>query len=545
MAETPVARPLLLHSGRIFTASDRQPWAEGVAMVGSRIDAVGSTEELARRYPDARGIDLDGRTVVPGFIDAHNHFLATGESMAAVDVRYPTVRSVDDLVRVLSEAAERTAAGERISAFGFDDAKYERTPARWDLDRATTEHPVAVHHVSGHHVLVNSRLLAERAVDEDTPDPPGGHLVRDPAGRLTGLCLDAAMGLVLPVAVEIGSHGPNFHTDAPLADLVGSVERAGRAYLEAGLTTVCDAQVSARELGAYREARRLGRLPVRTVCMPLSHQLEAYRSIGLVGPFGDDRLRLGAMKLYADGSLIGGTAAFSEPYGPDGEFEGLLYHEPVELEELIVAAHLDGWQVGVHVQGDRAMAAVLDAIETAVQRAPREHRHRLEHAGYPTPELLQRIAASGVITVNQPSYLVDSGDEFLVRLGERAHRLQPLRTELGAGITVVLSSDSDVASYRPLDTIQAAVTRRTLGGAAIGPDEALTVEQAVRAHTISAAYALFAEDSLGSIEVGKLADLAVIDGDLFATSAEEIAALEVWMTVLEGAIVHARDERDR
>jgi predicted amidohydrolase YtcJ len=534
--------PLLLHSGRIFTASERAPWAEAVAIVGSRIEAVGTSDDLRDRFPYGRIVDLDGRAVVPGFIDAHNHFLATGESMASVDVRYPRVASPDDLVRVLSEVARRTPAGERISAFGFDDAKYGRAPTRWDLDRATTEHPVAVHHVSGHHVLVNSRLLVDVGVGDYTPDPPGGRLAHDASGHVTGLFLDGAMNLVLPVAVEIGSHGPNFHTAAPEAELLAAVERAGRAFLEAGLTAVCDAQVTSRELGAYSEARRLGRLPVRTVCMPLSHQLEAYRSLGLAGPFGDDRLRIGAMKLYADGSLIGGTAAFSEPYGENGEFEGLLYHDPDELEELIVAAHLDGWQVGVHVQGDRAMSLVLDAIETAVEREPREHRHRLEHAGYPTPELLARIAADSVITVNQPTYLVDSGDEFLVRLRDRAHGLQPLRSELMAGIPMVLSSDSDVASYRPLETIQAAVTRRTMGGAPIGPGEALTVEEAVRAHTIMAAYALFAEREMGSIEAAKLADVAVIDGDLFATPRDEIRELEIWMTVLDGRIVHARDE---
>jgi predicted amidohydrolase YtcJ len=532
---------LLLSSGRIFTASERTPWAQAVAIVGSRIEAVGTTEDLKSRFPDARTLDLDGRTVVPGLIDAHNHFLATGESMASVDVRYPKVASPEDLVRVVSEAAARTPRGERISAFGFDDAKYGRAPTRWDLDRATTEHTVAVHHVSGHHVLVNTRLLEERDVNDHTPDPQGGRLVRDASGHVTGLCLDAAMNLVLPVAVEIGSHGPNFHTAAPLAELVSAVERAGRAFLASGLTTVCDAQVTSRELGAYREARRLGRLPLRTVCMPLSHQLDTYRSLGLAGPFGDDHLRIGAMKLYADGSLIGGTAAFREPYGADGEFEGLMYHDPAELQELIVAAHLAGWQIGVHVQGDRAMAAVLDGIEAAAEREPREHRHRLEHAGYPTPDIIDRIAADEVITVNQPSYLVDSGDDFLSRLGQRPHGLQPLRTALDAGITVVLSSDSDVASYRPLDTIQAAVTRRTLSGAPIGADRALTVEQAVRAHTISAAYALFAEDSLGSIEAGKLADVTVIDGDLFATPSDEIGDLAVWMTVLDGRIVHTLD----
>lgn len=531
-----------LVNGRVYTADAAGARASAVGVVGDRIAVVGSDEDVLRALPDAERLDLGGRTVLPGFIDAHNHFLATGESLGWVDVRYPGVGSVEDLVARIAEAAERTPPGTWIRAFGFDHAKYEREPTRFDLDRAAPAHPVAVLHVSGHHVLVNTRVLEAAGVDDDTPDPEGGRLVRDERGRATGLFLDAACQLVQPVAVDIGSHGPNFHTEAPLPELVEAVERAGRAYLAAGLTTVCDAQVTARELGAYREARRLGRLPVRTVCMPLSHQLEAYASIGLAGPFGDERLWIGPLKLYADGSLIGGTAAFTEPYGERGEFAGSLYHEPEELERLIVRAHALGWRVGVHTQGDRAMELVVSAFEAAQREHPREDaRFRIEHAGYPTPEQLRRMAALGVITVNQPRYLYDSGDEFLRRLGERAHRLQPLREELELGMHVVLSSDSDVASYRPLDTIAAAVSRRTLAGRPIGADQALTVEEAIRAHTIEAAYAIGAEDRLGSIEPGKLADLVVLDEDPFAVPVERIPGIPVRMTLLAGERVFTRE----
>jgi predicted amidohydrolase YtcJ len=504
-AMDPDHRPILIRGGSVFTATDAAPWAEALVIQGSRIVGVGPLDELAERFPGSSMLDVGGRTVLPGLIDAHNHFLATGESLSSVDARHPGTSSIDELVQSLSEVAGRTPIGEWISAFGFDDAKYERGLTRWDLDQASSSHPIRVHHVSGHHVFVNSVALDHRGVGEDTPDPQGGQLVRDASGRLTGLCLDAAMNLILPVAVDIGAHGPNFHTVTTVQESVGHVERAGRSYLEAGLTTVCDAQVSRRELVAYREARRQGKLGVRTVCMPLSHQLDEFLALGLAGPFGDDHLSLGAMKFYADGSLIGGTATFVEPYGEHGEFEGSMYWSPSELQEMIVAAHVGGWQVGVHVQGDRAMAAVLDALEEAVRAAPRDHRHRLEHAGYATPELIERIARLGAITVNQTNYLHDSGDEFLARLGERAHGLQPLRAELDAGITLVLSSDSDVTSYRPLDTIGSAIARRTAGSPSVHPSA--HAREALRAHTISAAYALFMEDRIGSIEVGKLADV--------------------------------------
>ncbi|MBI4563069.1 MAG: amidohydrolase [Planctomycetes bacterium] len=536
MTTETIRESLVVSNGRIYTADRGASRASAVAIADGRIAMVGSDNEVVEAFPHANRIDVGGRTVLPGFIDAHNHFLGTGGSMASVDARYPTVASVDDLVKVIAKAASKTPKGDWIWAFGFDHAKYERTPNRWDLDRATESHPVAAQHVSGHYVLLNSVALGLRRLGDDTPDPKGGRLVRDENGRLTGLCLDAACQLVQPVAVDIGSHGPNFHTDLPLCRLVENVERAGRAYLAAGLTTVCDAQVTKREFLAYREARRLGRLLIRTACMPLSHQLDAFASLGFAGAFGDDHLWIGPMKFYADGSLIGGTAAFSEPYGERGEFKGSLYHEPDELQQMIVRAHTLGWQVGVHTNGDRAMEITLQAFEAAQRHHRREDpRFRIEHAAFPTPRQLRRMADLGVITINQPRYLYDSGDDFLVRLGERAHRLQPLREELELGIRVVLSSDSDVASYRPLDTIAAAVSRRTSKGKPIGTAQALSVEEAIRAHTIDAAFAIGMEDRLGSLETGKFADLVVLDGDPFAAT-ERIADLPIWMTVLDGDI---------
>ena len=534
-------RPVLIGGGPVFTAAHDEPWAEALVIHGSRIVAVGSLQGLTERFPTASMFDVGGRTVLPGLIDAHNHFLATGESLSSVDARYPELASLDELVGNLAQVARQTRSGDWITAFGFDDAKYERVLDRTDLDRASATHPIRVHHVSGHHVFVNSLALEQRGITEDTPDPQGGRLVRNAEGHLTGLCLDAAMNLVLPVAVDIGSHGPNFHTATTVEESVQHVERAARAFLQAGLTTVCDAQVTRRELVAYREARRRGVLGVRTVCMPLSNQLDELLAIGLAGPFGDDHLSLGAVKFYADGSLIGGTASFAQPYGENGELEGSMYWSPAELRDMVVRAHLGGWQIGVHVQGDRAMTAVLEAFEAAVGAAPREHRHRLEHAGYPTHGLIERIARLGAITVNQTNYLYDSGDEFLARLGERAHGLQPLRDELEAGITVVLSSDSDVTSYRPLDTIRSAIQRRTRDGAAIGSSQALTLEEALRAHTISAAHALWMDDRIGSIAVGKLADIVVVDGDLAGTEVDAIPALGIWLTMLGGRVVHAED----
>jgi predicted amidohydrolase YtcJ len=533
-------RDLLIVNGRVWSGDPSNPRPDAIAIKENRIAAVG-TELTARGAVsgDAVVIDAGGRTVLPGLIDAHNHYLATAEALASVNVRFPAVTSRAELTRVIGEAAEITPPDRWIRAVGLDWSKFPdgQPPTRKDLDEATLGHPVIVYHVSVHHALVNTPAMRQRGITDAVRDPPGGRFVRDEAGRLTGLCLDAATDLILPVVVDIGCHGPNFHTLLPGEDSVALLTDAGRVYLAAGLTTVCDPQVTRREMRIYREAATRGVLGLRVALMPLSNHLDDFEAVGIAPPFGDDHLRIAAMKLYADGTLIGGTAWFSEPYGPHGEFTGSTYWQPEQLTDLVVRAHRNGWQVGIHTQGDAAIAMSLDAIEAAMRSAPRvENRHRIEHCGYPTPEQIGRMARLGVIPVNQPNFLVDSGDDFIRHLGARAHRLQPIREELEAGIRPVLSSDAFVSSLRPLDTISAAMTRRTRTGTPIGEDHRMTLDEALRAHTIDAAVAIGMEERIGSLQPGKLADVTIIDGDLHATSPDSIGSLATWMTILDGNI---------
>ena len=535
-----MARDLLITNGTVWTGDPANPRADAVAISGNRIVLAG-TEVAARGVlsRDAEVIDAGGRTVLPGLIDAHNHYLATAESLASVNVRFPAVASRADLIRVIGEVAEVTPPGRWIRAVGLDWSKFPdgQPPTRKDLDEATLGHPVIVYHVSVHHALVNTPAMRERGITDAVQDPPGGRFVRDETGRLTGLCLDAATDMVLPVAIDIGCHGPNFHTILPGEDSVALLADASQTYLAAGLTTVCDPQVTRREMRVYREAAARGLLGLRVALMPLSNHLEDFAAVGIAPPFGDDRLRIAAMKLYADGTLIGGTAWFSEPYGPNGAFTGSTYWQPEQLKTLVVRAHEQGWQVGIHTQGDRAMAMSLAAIEAAMRAAPRrDTRHRIEHCGYPTPAQVRQMASLGVIPVNQPNFLVDSGDDFIRHLGERAHRLQPIREELDAGIRPVLSSDAFVSSLRPLDTIGAAMTRRTRTGAPIGDDHRMTLDEALRAHTLDAATAIGMEDRIGSLHPGKLADVTIVDGTLEATAPEDIGALTIWQTLLDGEI---------
>ena len=529
-------------NGRVLTCDPGQQSADVVAVREGRIVAVG--EEAAARAavgPDATTIDLGGRTMVPGFIDAHNHMACTAETFFAVDASPRSVGSIRDLVAAIAEAVGRTPPGTWIRGFGMDWTRFEegRRPTRADLDEAGDQQPVVILHVSGHYALVNSRALADAGLSDATPDPAGGSLDRDEAGRLTGLLLDSATNLVLQTSVDICGHGPNIHTAIETGELAGMIGEASRRYLAAGLTTICDPQVTSREANAYRLARSRGELGVRTVMLPLSHQLDEYLAIGLVGPMGDDHLRIGAMKFYTDGAITGGTAMFSQPMGSRGQYPGTLYHQPAELASLLRRAAGAGWQLAIHTMGDRAMGFMLDAVEAAMAAAPDgDVRHRIEHGTWPTPDQLKRIARLGMVPVTQPGSIAELGDIWRDHLGERVHRAMPLRDQLELGIRPAISSDAFVQSYRPLDTIAAAVQRVTPTGVEVGRDQELTAEEALVAHTLNAARAIHMEDRIGSIEVGKLADFAVLDGDLLGSTADEIRHLPVWMTVVGGEILH-------
>ncbi len=538
---------LLFVGGVVFTGRDGEaPFSGGVATDGATIVAVGPDEDVrARSAPDARVIDLAGRAVLPGFVDAHDHLAFTGASLRHLDVRLPAVGSIAELVGRIAEAAERTPDGEWIRAYGMSDAAYpdDRRPTRWDLDEATRVHPVLVEHNSGHHALANSLALELRGLTDATSDPPGGHLIRDERGRLTGYCLDAAQQLVVPPGVDIGHHGPGFHDDATLEEVVADIARADEAYLAAGVTAVCDAQVTRRELAAYREAQQRGLLHVRVTCMPISSQLDALESLGIAGPFGDDRLGIGPMKFYSDGALTGGTAVFREPHGPARDRHGSYYWaDEAAFQAAVARAHAAGWQVGIHSQGDAAIERSLDALEAAMAAAPRaDPRHRIEHCGGVTQGQIGRMADLGIAAIDQPRYLHDAGDDFLVSYGpERAHRLQPLRTQLDRGVRTVVSTDAPVASHEPFPTIASAVARRTRSGAPIGSDEAIGVEEAIRAYTLDAAWSFFADGRIGSLEVGKLADAVIVDGDPFGAPIDRLEGMAATMTILDGEVVFER-----
>ena len=543
-----MANRLAFLGGKVFTADPQNSIAGGVYAEDGKIRAVGAKEEVRKALPpDTTIVEIAGKTLVPGFIDAHCHPVLFGAGLGQVDCRYPRVASPEDLAAVISEGTAMAPEGEWVRGWGLDHDKFPggRMPTRWEVDEISPHHPVFVLHVGGHHALVNSAALEKAGVTDATPDPKSGHFIRDGRGRMTGMILDAAQQVVMKSSINVGNHGPSTGIyDAPLDELVAQIYRSYTEFVKVGITTVVDAQVTGRELRAYIEARRRGKLSLRTTCMVLSNHLPEFRALGLGGPLGDDRLALGPMKFYADGSLPGSTGAFEEPYLHQPGFHGHTFWSGEELREIVGQAHAMGLQVGIHAQGDRGIEISLDAIEAALRAQPRDdHRHRIEHAGYATEAQLERAAALGVMAIGNPRFLYEVGETFLKNLGPaRARRITPLRSQLDLGIPVALGSDIPVSSFNPLDIIWSAVTRHSLAGADMGAGERITVAEALRASTIDAARSIFQERHRGSIEVGKAADFALIGGDLLGSAVDDIPGMPIEMTVIGSDVVYGELE---
>lgn len=528
---------ILFTNATVVSMRPSRPPDQAIAVRGDRIVWVGPMAEARDLGHIRRTVDLGGATILPGFIDAHNHLILLGHWLSQVDCSASAVGSISGIVDAIAERARVTPAGSWIEGRGYDDTRLaeRRHPNRADLDAAAPDHPVLLHHVSGHMSVVNSRALELAAIGGDTADPVGGRIVRDQdSGEATGLLQEQAMSL-LPVP---------FTPQDPTA-LRDSLRAGGLAYLAAGVTSSHEAGIfSAPELGAFQAAWAEGWLAQRTYLMFRIDFVKAIEAMGLHGGFGDSRLRFGAIKLVADGSLIGRTAAVSQPFLDDSDPDnlGILTIPQPELDDLIWRGHERGWQMAVHAIGDRAIDAVLDGFERAMRRLPRpDPRHRIEHCGVVRPDLISRIRELGVIPVSQPPFITEFGDGFLRHLGhERCQLTYPLRAFLDAGVPVAGSSDSPVSSYAPLVGIQAAVTETTADGAAFAPGQRLTVEEAIRMYTSSAAYASFDEDDKGTLEPGKLADLVVLARNPSSEAAGSIASIPVLATIVGGEIVHER-----
>jgi predicted amidohydrolase YtcJ len=528
---------LLLVNANVLTMDPDRPAASAVAVAGGRIVGIydGEPDVTAKET-----IDLRGRTLIPGFHDAHNHMIGFGLSLTEVDLR---VSSQDELYARVAAKAATTPEGGWVIGSGYDQTRTGTHPHRDALDAIAPRHRVWLKHTSSHMCVVNSLVLADLGIGQTVPQVDGGRVTTDAAGRPTGLLEERAQELV-----------GNLTHPYPLTTLTDAVDAAGRQYLAEGITSVTEAGVgggwigqSPVELAAYVTARDQGRLHVRVELMVISdvfHPLGAHPSdgietgidLGLRTGFGDDWLRLGPMKIFTDGSLVGRTAAMSAPFEGDPGNSGYLQADSDQLTERIIEAHRAGWRVAAHAIGDRAIDLALDAFADAADQYPRARpRHRIEHFAAARPDQVARAAKLGVIAVGQGRFASELGDGMLAAVGaERSAWLYRQRSLLDAGLVLPGSSDRPVASGAPLLGIHDMVNRRTASGAPFNAIEAITPAEALRAYTWGSAYASKQERTKGSITLGKLADFTVLSEDPIAVAPDRIAGLEVLATFLDG-----------
>ena len=533
----PYEPDLLLVNANVLTMDRGRPTASAVAVAGGRVVGIYDGE------PDVTAkdvIDLRGLTLIPGFHDAHNHMIGFGLSLTEVDLR---TGSQDELYARVAAKAATTPEGEWVIGSGYDQTRTGAHPHRDALDAIAPNHRIWLKHTSSHMCVVNSLVLADLGIGETAPQVDGGRVTTDAAGRPTGLLEERAQELV-----------GNLTHPYPLATLTDAVDAAGRRYLAEGITSVTEAGVgggwigqSPVELAAYVNARDQGRLHVRVELMVISdafHPLGAHPTdgietgidLGLRTGFGDDWLRLGPMKIFTDGSLVGRTAAMSAPFEGDPGNSGYLQADADQLTEMIVEAHRAGWRVAAHAIGDRAIDLALDAFADAADQYPRARpRHRIEHFAAARPDQVARAAKLGVVAVGQGRFASELGDGMLAAVGaERAAWLYRQRSLLDAGLVLPGSSDRPVASGAPLLGIHDMVNRRTVTGAPFNVAEAITPAEALRAYTWGSAYAAKQERIKGSVSPGKLADFTVLSEDPTAVAPDRIAGLEVVATFLDG-----------
>jgi predicted amidohydrolase YtcJ len=522
-------------NARIFTGDSQQAWAEALGVRDATIVRVGSNAELAT-VPATRIVDARGNLLVPGFIDAHVHFLEGGQRLASVQLRQ--ARSQADFVAAIRDYAATVPRGTWITGGDWDHENWGgRLPERQWIDAVTPDHPVWVNRLDGHMALANRAALRAAGVSRGTADVEGGTIVRDASGEPTGVLKDNAMALV-------GRHVPD---PSPKA-MDKALDAAMRYVAERGVTSVHH-MGSWSDLDVFARAHARGTLRTRIyAAVPLAtwprlRDAVAARQFGGEHGRGDDWLKVGALKGFVDGSLGSHTAAFLEPFSDAPKDRGLFVNTPADLYSWIEGADRAGLHVLVHAIGDRANRDLLTIFErVAREHGTRDRRFRIEHAQHVSPTDIPRFGALGVIASMQPYHAIDDGRWADKVIGpHRARTTYAFRSLIDAKARLAFGSDWFVAPPAPLEGIYAAVTRRTLDGRHPDgwvPEQKIGVTDALMAYTAGAAYGEFAEQRKGRLRPGFLADFVLLDRDVFTVSAEQIRDTRVVMTVIGGRVVH-------
>jgi len=515
--------------GVVWTGDPDRPSATAFAVRDDRIVAVGTDDEI-RELGASETIDLEGRFVIPGFIDNHTHFLTGGAALASVDLR--DAATPEEFTARIAEFAGSIPAGRWIREGNWDHEMWGGELPRHDwIDDATPDNPVFVSRLDGHMALVNGQVLEMAGINADTPDPDGGTIVRDPqTGEPTGVLKDEAMSLAYAVMPEVSQQ-----------ERLEMLERATEHALLLGVTQIHDVGGSGgwNDLETFEAARDAGNLGLRVYSfVPISTWERMAERVETQGR-GDDWLRWGGLKGFVDGSLGSTTAWFYDPYEDEPGTSGLMVTDTTSLAADIHGADAAGLQLAIHAIGDRANDWLLDTFEAAAEaNGPRDRRPSIEHAQHLTREAIERFASLGVVPSMQPFHAIDDGRWAEKRIGpDRIRTTYAFRSLLDAGARLTFGSDWTVAPVDPLQGIYAAVTRRTTDGANPDgwvPEQKITVEEALRAYTVTNAWAGNQEDRLGMIREGYLADFVVLSENLLDIDPTRIPEVRVLRTVIDG-----------
>jgi predicted amidohydrolase YtcJ len=520
---------LIVINANVITVDPGLPRAEAFAVANGRIVRVGSTRAI-RQLAGGETLIAEGRgrTVVPGFNDPHMHprpIYTPDSPYEPVDLSPDRAPTIDAMIAALKAKAAITPAGMWVIGRGYNDAKLGRHPTRFDLDQASTDHPIRVTHASGHVSVVSSLVLKNAGVGAETADPAGGAFDRDSTG--------APNGVVRESASRAAMHGNPPVQQASADEQAQGLRRCLQSFAARGITSVGVAGGGPEQFALFQTIA--ADAPVRVGFMFLEPHFTAVRDLGLRPGFGDERLRLTSIKLFHGNSLSGRTCWLSEAYSDRPGYFGIPPARSQEdLDKLIADIHAAGFQVAVHSNGDREIEMVLTAIERAQASAPRaDARHRIEHCSVTTPLILDRTKRAGVVAVFH-SYMREHGDELASYGSARLEHIHPFRTAIDMGINCACHSDWPVSAFDPLTRLQDLVTRRGGNGAVYGPSQRITADEALAAITARPAFATHEETIKGSIKRGQLADFVILGADPTRTDPNAIASIPVEATYLGG-----------
>lgn len=529
-----VAADLVITNANIRTMDAKRTVARSIAALNGKIVAIGSDADTRSLIgPKTRVIDAGGKTIVPGFNDAHVHFMETGQQLSSVDLR--DAKTPAEFVRRIKDFAAKLPKGRWILGGKWDHENWTPNdlPTAALIDAATPDNPVFIDRLDGHMALANSLAMKMAGVNKDTKDVDGGLIVRDAAGNPTGVFKDAAMSYIYKVI-----------PDSSWEEKMEYAQAATEHAASLGVTSVTDVSAGT-DVGVYQEVLRQGKLKTRIYGCSTLGDYKRWERTGVRYAFGTPMLRVGCLKGYADGSLGSTTAWFFAPYLDDPKTSGLASDEIPKTPELVLGADKAGLQVNIHAIGDKANATILDIYErTVAANGARDRRFRIEHAQHLRQEDIARFGKLKVVASMQPFHIIDDGRWAWKRLdAPRLKGTYAFRTILDTGGVLAFGSDSPVAPLNPIWGVYAAVTRRTLDDKNPNgwiPEQKISVDETVRAFTWGSAYGEFQDQWKGTLEVGKLADLVILSDDMFTIDPVKIRDVTVLKTVVDGKVVYER-----